>query len=175
MSAESAAAPTIKQTALGDLEPELQNTRTLLERVPDDNLDWKPHPKSMALGSLALHVATLPYWIEHTVDSDHIDLLGLPRNEPPTSRQEILDAFDAHVAAMRAALDGAGDDDLMQPWELRMGDKVLQRMPRLSVMRGFGINHIVHHRAQLGVYLRMLDIPLPPLYGPTADERPNFG
>jgi uncharacterized damage-inducible protein DinB len=176
MSPESPAAPPVKQLALADLEPELANTRTLLQRVPDDNLDWKPHPKSMALGSLALHVATLPFWIEHTVSNDHIDLLGdLPRNPPPTSRQEILDAFDARVAAMRTALEGADDATLLQPWELRMGDRVMQRMPKVAVMRGFGINHFIHHRAQLGVYLRMLDIPLPPLYGPTADERPNFG
>jgi uncharacterized damage-inducible protein DinB len=175
MSAESPAAPSLKQVALGDLEPELQNTRTLLERVPDDNLDWKPHPRSMALGSLALHVATLPFWIEHTVETDHIDLLVMPRNAPPASRQEILDAFDQRVAAMRATLDGAGDADLLQPWELRMGEKVLQRMPKMAVIRGMGINHFIHHRAQLGVYLRMLDIPLPPLYGPSADERPDFG
>lgn len=176
MSTESPAAPSIKQVALGDLEHELASTRTLLERVPDDHLDWKPHPRSMALGGLALHVATLPFWIEHTVGNDHIDLLSdLPRNPPPSSRQDILDAFDTRVAAMRTALEGADDATLLQPWELRMGDRVLQRMPKVAVIRGFGISHFIHHRAQLGVYLRMLDIPLPPLYGPTADEQPNFG
>jgi uncharacterized damage-inducible protein DinB len=175
MSTESPAAPSVQQIALGDLEHELASTRTLLERIPDDQLDWKPHAKSMALGALALHIATLPFWLQHVAESDHLDLLGLPRNAPPASRQEVLDAFDSHVAAMRAALQGADDAALLASWELRMGDKVLQRMPRLAVMRGMGINHFIHHRAQLGVYLRMLDVPLPPMYGPTADERPNFG
>lgn len=175
MSTESADAPSLKQAALGDLEHELASTRTLLERIPDDRLDWKPHPRSMALGSLALHIATLPFWLEHIAGSDHLDLLTQTRNAPPASRQEVLDAFDAHVAAMRAALRDSGDAALVAPWELRMGDKVLQRTPRMAVMRGMGINHLIHHRAQLGVYLRMLDVPLPPLYGPTADERPSFG
>lgn len=176
MSTESPAAPSLKQIALGDLEHELANSRTMLERVPDDNLDWKPHPKSMTLGNLALHVASLPYWIEHTARHDAFNLAtDLSRNDPPTSRQQILDAFEERTAAMRAALNELDDAALMRPWELRMGDKVLQRMPKLGVIRGMGINHFIHHRAQLGVYLRLLDIPLPPLYGPTADEQPNFG
>ncbi len=175
MSAESATAPSIKQVALADLEVELQRTRTLLERIPDDNLDWKPHPKSMALGSLALHIATLPFWIETIASTEYLDLAGMTHNAPPTSLQEILDAFDTRVAAMRAALDGADDATLLGPWELRMGDKVMMRMPRVGMIRGMGISHFIHHRAQLGVYLRLLDIPLPPMYGPSADERPNFG
>lgn len=175
MSAESATAPSVKQVALGDLEVELQRTRTLLERIPDENLDWKPHPKSMALGGLALHVATLPYWIETIASTEYLDLAGMKHNAPPASRQEVLDAFDTHVAAMRAALDAADDATLLGPWELRMGDKVMMRMPRAGMIRGMGISHFIHHRAQLGVYLRLLDIPLPPMYGPSADERPNFG
>lgn len=175
MSTESPAAPSLKQVALGDLQHELANSRAMLERVPDDNLDWKPHPKSMALGSLALHVAMLPYWIEHTAGHDHFDLAtDLVHAEPPTSRQQILDVFEERVAAMHAALDAVDDATLLQPWELRMAGKVMQRMPRIAVIRGMGISHFIHHRAQLGVYLRMLDIPLPPLYGPSADERPSF-
>ena len=174
MTTESPAAPTLKQAALGDLEHELRVTRTLLERVPDDRLDWKPHEKSFSLGALALHVATLPHWITHTVQHDVLDLLGLPRNEPPRSRQDILDAFDRNVAEVRTALDGADDAGLLGPWEMRMGDRVLQRMPKLAVIRSFAISHMIHHRAQLSVYLRLLDVPLPPMYGPTADEQPNF-
>lgn len=176
MSAETAAAPSIKQVALGDLDVEIQRTRTLLERIPDEHLDWKPHPRSMALGGLALHIATLPYWIETIAGTEYLDLAaGLPRNAPPASRQDILDAFDQRVAAMRAALDGANDATMMGPWELRMGDKVMQRLPRVGMIRAMGISHFIHHRAQLGVYLRLLDVPLPPMYGPSADERPNFG
>jgi uncharacterized damage-inducible protein DinB len=176
MSAESPAAPSVQQVALADLDGELKRARTLLERVPDDNLDWKPHPKSMPLGSLALHIATLPYWIETIAGTDYLDLAsGLPRNEPPRSRQDVLDAFDARVAAMRAALERADDATLLGPWELRMAGNVMMRMPRVAMIREMGISHFIHHRAQLGVYLRLLDVPLPPMYGPSADERPNFG
>lgn len=175
MSAESPAAPSVQQLALGDLDAELKRTRTLLERVPDHDLDWKPHPKSMALGSLALHVATLPFWIETVASTDYLDLAGMAHNAPPSSRQDVLDAFDVRVAAMRAALDRADDATLLGTWELRMGDTVMMRMPRVSMIREMGINHFIHHRAQLGVYLRLLDVPLPPMYGPSADERPNFG
>ncbi|HST63525.1 MAG TPA: DinB family protein, partial [Longimicrobium sp.] len=138
MSAETATAPSIKQAALGDLDIEMQRTRTLLERVPDDQLDWKPHPKSMALGSLALHITTIPYWIETIASTEYLDLAGMTHNAPPASRQEILDAFDQRTAAMRAALDRADDATLLGPWELRMGDKVMQRMPRVGMIRGMG-------------------------------------
>jgi uncharacterized damage-inducible protein DinB len=176
MSTESPAAPSLKQLALGDLDRELANSRAVLERVPDEHLDWKPHPKSFSLGSLALHVARLPYWIQNTLENDVFDLAApMPRAAPPTSRQEILDTFEQTVAAMRAALDTADDAALLRPWEMRMGDKVLQRMPKLAVVRSFGISHFIHHRGQLTVYLRQLDVPLPPIYGPTADEQPNFG
>lgn len=175
MSAESSAAPSVQQIALADLEGELKQARTLLERVPGDKLDWKPHHKSMALGGLALHVATLPFWIETIASTDYLDLAGMPHNAPPSSLQDVLDAFDAHVAAMRAALERADDATLLGPWELRMGEKVMMRMPRVAMIRQMGISHFIHHRAQLGVYLRLLDVPLPPMYGPSADERPNFG
>lgn len=175
MSTESAAAPSLKQLALGDLEHELANNRALLERVPDGKLDWKPHPKSFSLGALAIHVARLPFWITATLQNDFFDLAGVGHNAPATTRQEILDAFEQTAAEMRAAMDATDEAALLRMWELRMGDKVLQRMPKLAVVRGFGINHFIHHRGQLTVYLRLLDVPLPPLYGPTADEQPNFG
>ena len=171
---EAGAAPSLKAIALGDLEHELANSRAMLERVPDDRLDWKPHEKSFSLGSLALHVARLPFWITSTVQNDFFDLATATRGTPPTSRQEILDAFEQTVAEMRAALAAADDAALLRPWELRMGEKVLQRMPKIAVIRGFGISHFIHHRGQLSVYLRLLDVPLPPIYGPTADEQPNF-
>jgi uncharacterized damage-inducible protein DinB len=175
MSTEAPATPSLKQLALGDLEHELANNRAVLERVPDGKLDWKPHPKSFSLGELAIHVARLPYWITSTLRADFFDLTGIGHNPGPTSRQDILDAFDETAAEMRAALEATDDAALLRMWELRMGEKVLQRMPKLAVVRGFGISHFVHHRGQLTVYLRLLDVPLPPLYGPTADEQPNFG
>jgi uncharacterized damage-inducible protein DinB len=175
MSTIETTSPSLKQLALGDLNHELNTTRKLLERVPEAHLDWKPHEKSMTLGGLALHVATIPYWLTRVLSADHFDLATAGRNPPPTSRQEILDAFEERVAAMRQLLDAADDAALTRTWQLRRGEQVLQTMPRVAVIRAMGINHMVHHRAQLSVYLRMLDVPLPPMYGPTADEQPNFG
>ncbi len=174
-STETATRPSLKQLALGDLNHELGLTRKLLERVPDAHLDWKPHEKSMTLGGLALHVATIPYWVSRVLEADFFDLAGATRNPPPASRQEILDAFEDRVANMRQALDAADDASLTVPWQLRRGEQVLQTMPRLAVIRTMGISHLIHHRAQLGVYLRMLNVPLPAMYGPSADEAPTFG
>ncbi|HEX6042417.1 DinB family protein [Longimicrobium sp.] len=172
---ETAATPSLKAAALGDLEQELRVSRSLLERVPEDRLDFKPHEKSFSLGSLATHIANLPYWITATLQSDSFDLSNVSHREPAANRQELLKLFDDTAADMRAALDAASDADLLRTWELRMGDRVLQRMPKLGVIRGMGISHFIHHRGQLSVYLRLLDVPLPPMYGPTADERPSFG
>ncbi|MBW3569935.1 MAG: DinB family protein [Gemmatimonadetes bacterium] len=169
------AAPSLRELALGDLNHEMNTTRRLLERVPDAHLDWKPHGKSMTLGGLALHVATLPSWMTHTLQNDFFDIVSVTRNAPPSGVQQILDAFEATSRALRQALDEAGDEALMRPWQLRRGEQVLMTMPRAAMLRGFGLNHIIHHRAQLSVYLRLLDVPLPPMYGPTADEQPSFG
>lgn len=168
-------APSLKQLALGDLNHELNTTRKLLERVPEAHLDWKPHEKSMSLGGLALHVATIPYWLTRVLSADFFDLAGATRNPPPTRVQQILDAFEERVAEMRRLLDASDDAALTAPWQLRRGEQVLQTMPRLAVIRTMAINHLIHHRAQLGVYLRLLDVPLPAMYGPSADEQPTFG
>lgn len=169
---ETAAAPGIKQLALGELEHELAVTRRLLERVPGDKLDWKPHEKSFSLGQLAQHVAQLSFWITHSLAVDFFDVAApFPRAEPAKSTQELLDIFDAKTAEMRQALDAADDALLMRPWHMRSGEQVLQTMPTISVLRTVGLNHIIHHRGQLSVYLRLLDVPLPMMYGPTADER----
>jgi uncharacterized damage-inducible protein DinB len=168
---ETATAPSLKQLALGDLNHELGLTRKLLERVPEAHLDWKPHEKSMALGGLALHIATIPYWLIRILEADFFDIASATRNPPPNSLQDILDAFDDRVANMRRALDAADDAALTSVWQLRRGEQVLQSMPRVAIIRAMGISHMIHHRAQLGVYLRMLDVPLPAMYGPTADEQ----
>lgn len=172
---EAAATPSLKAVALGDLEQELAVTRSLLERVPDDKLDWKPHEKSFSLGALATHVANLPFWITATVQNDFFDLAAVTHRPSAGNRQELLELFEQTAAEMRAALAPADDAALLRTWELRMGDKVVMRMPKLAVIRGMGISHFIHHRGQLSVYLRLLDVPLPPMYGPTADERPSFG
>ncbi|HEU4884343.1 MAG TPA: DinB family protein [Longimicrobium sp.] len=171
---EAGTSPSLKQLALGDLNHELGTTRKLLERVPEAHLDWKPHEKSMTLGGLALHVATIPFWARRVLEADFFDLMTATRNPPPTTLQEILDAFEERTGGMRQALDAADDASLTQPWQLRRGEQVLQTMPRLAVIRTMCINHMIHHRAQLSVYLRQLDVPLPPMYGPTADEQPAW-
>jgi uncharacterized damage-inducible protein DinB len=145
-----------------------------LERIPE-NFDWKPHPKSMALGRLAQHLAEIPHWTTETLSKDELDLAppGAPAHQPPpamTKKSEILETFDKNVAEAKAALAAANDDQLMKPWSLKMGGKTILTMPRVAVVRNFVLNHNVHHRAQLGVYLRLNDVAVPSIYGPSADE-----
>lgn len=166
---------TLRALLLGDLEQELASTRRVLERVPEDHLSWKPHEKSMSLGGLALHLANVLTWQSGIMAADAFDLAHVPPNlAPPTSRRQILDAFDANREAVLAAAEALDDDALAATWTLRIGDHVLSRQPRATALRMLGLSHMVHHRAQLGLYLRLLDIPLPPVYGPTADEKGSF-
>jgi uncharacterized damage-inducible protein DinB len=164
----------INQALLPEFDMEMANTRKTLERVPDDKLGWKPHEKSMTMGRLAGHLAELPTWGQTTIANDSHDIA--PAGAPPQpamtakSRQETLDAFDKNVASMRAAIAGASDDQLMKPWSLLKGGQTLMTMPKIAVLRGFVMNHAIHHRAQLGVYLRLNDIAVPSIYGPSADE-----
>ena len=155
---------------LPEFDHEMTVTRKLLERVPDDKLDWKPHAKSFALGQLAQHVATIPMWGGVTVTQSEIDIGGDQKQPEVRSRAALLEMFDKNVAATRAALSGKSDAELMAPWALKKDGHTLFSMPKAGVWRGFVMSHLIHHRAQLGVYLRMNDIPLPPMYGPTADE-----
>jgi uncharacterized damage-inducible protein DinB len=164
----------ISQSLLPEFDQEMVNTRKTLERVPDDKLTWKPHEKSMALGRLAGHLAELSGWSVEIINKDVLDFAppGAPPAQPmiATSRQQILDAFDKGVPAARAAIAGASDEHLMKSWTLAMGGKPLFTMPRVVVLRSFVMNHVIHHRAQLGVYLRLNDVPVPSIYGPSADE-----
>lgn len=155
---------------LPEFDHEMTVTRKLLERVPDDKLTWKPHQKSYSLGQLAQHLATIPMWGSVTLTEPEIDLGG---GQPPAlaqSRAELLTIFDGHVAKTRAALVGKSDAEFMVPWSLKRDGHVIFSMPKASVWRSFVMNHLIHHRAQLGVYLRMQDVPLPSVYGPSADE-----
>ncbi len=164
----------ISQALLPEFDQEMANTRKTLERVPDDRFDWKPHPKSGTMGWLAGHVANIPGWAATSIEKDSLDIqppgAPPPQMPVPRSRKEILDLFDQGSATARAAITSASDEHLMKPWTLLQGGKTIFTMPRIAVLRGFVMNHLIHHRAQLGVYLRLNDIPVPSTYGPSADE-----
>ena len=164
----------IRDALLPEFDHEMANTRKTLERVPDDKLDWKPHEKSWSMGSLATHLSTIPSWAFETIQKDSLDIAPPggppPRQAPAASTQELLDRFDKSVTAGREAIAGASDEHLMKPWSLLSGGNIVLTMPRIAVLRGFVMSHTIHHRAQLGVYLRLNDIPVPAIYGPSADE-----
>ena len=159
----------IAASLLPEFDQEMASTRRLLERVPTDKGQWKPHPKSFALGHLAQLVSWMPGWIANTLRHTELDLLGAP-GYSFESTATLLAGFDQHVRDGREALAAAKDADFAVPWSLTRGDRVLMTAPRAAVVR-MHISHLSHHRGQLTVYLRMLDVPIPPIYGPTADER----
>jgi uncharacterized damage-inducible protein DinB len=166
----------VTEVALGDIESELATTRRFLEALPDDKLDWKPHQKSNALGRLAMHIIELVklQGLILTVD-DGFNILaptaGPPKRRLVSSRADALDTFDRSATHLRTALAAATDESLVMPWTLRLGDRVMGTGTRAAVLRRNGISHLVHHRAQLGLYYRLLDIPVPDTYGPTADTK----
>lgn len=163
---------TALQLAIGDLEQELSQTRRILERVPEEHLDWRPHEKSWTLGELAQHIVNLPFWQTRIVEADEFDLAtSPPPSAGPRSREELLERFDRSATALRDAVARLDEQALGARWTLRQGDRVLIALPRAAVLRGMGISHLIHHRGQLTVYLRLLDTPVPGLYGPSADER----
>lgn len=163
---------TNKQLAAGDFATELALTRRLLERVPEEHFGWKPHPRSWSLGELAMHIATIPMWTGAILRQDAFDLATLPRdrNRAPESAQALLDTFDRNAEAARGVFDALDADGLTGAWTLRRGDHVLNETTRGAALRQMGLSHLIHHRGQLTVYLRLLDVPVPGLYGPSADE-----
>lgn len=172
--AESSAtndAQAFHDAAFGDVERELAITRRVLEAIPDDRFDWKPHPKSMSLGQLAIHVAYLPDWARGALASDVLDFATAPR--PPQSVsgvKELLEHFDRNAAALRAALAAFDPAKYRDLWTLRNGDQVFVSKPRPVVYRVWSMNHLIHHRGQLCVYLRLLDVKVPTVYFNTADD-----
>lgn len=164
----------LSDALLPEFDLEMANTRKTLERVPDDKFDWKPHEKSTAMGGLATHLSNIPTWANYTIDQDSLDLapggVPLPGATPAKSNAELLETFDSNVAKARAAIAGASDEDLFKGWALQRAGNTIMTLPKMAVLRGFVMSHIIHHRAQLGVYLRLNDIPVPPIYGPSADE-----
>ncbi len=161
----------LNEDLLEDFDQELAHTRTVLQRVPQDRMGWRPHPKSWTLGTLANHLVWLPTWVPSALLEDSRDLDRQEgRLEIIESKQALLDLFDWNVDAARRALAACSGEGLHEPWSLRRGSRILFTLPRERVIRTYVLNHIIHHRAQLGVYLRMNDVPLPPIYGPSADE-----
>jgi uncharacterized damage-inducible protein DinB len=159
----------IAESLRPEFEQEMTTTRRLLERVPGERAEWKPHPKSFALGHLAQLLSWMPGWIANTLRETELDLLTAP-GYSFESTETLLKGFDANVAAARAALGAAKDADFGVLWALKRGDRVLFQAPRGTVVRNH-ISHLSHHRGQMTVYLRLLDVPIPSIYGPTADER----
>ena len=160
----------IADALLPEYDHETATTRRLLERVPDGKFDWKPHAKSMSLGELSSHLATMLTWGTSTLDHPAFDV---PESFAPPSlstRADLLATFDKAATATRASLAARTDAEMMAPWSLTRGGKTLFTMPKVAVMRSFVVNHMIHHRGQLSVYLRQLDVPIPSIYGPSADE-----
>jgi uncharacterized damage-inducible protein DinB len=165
---------TISELLLPEFDKEMTSTRKILERVPDDKLDYKPHEKSMALGRLASHVAEMALWGDHTLTLDKLELT--PENKPfiGTSRAEILDHLDRYAKSAREALVRTSDADFQRGWSLIWNGHAVISGSKYEVLRGVVFNHMIHHRAQLGVYLRLNGIPIPGVYGSSADDPKTF-
>ena len=160
----------MKDGLLAEYDHEMGTTRKLLERIGSANLTWKPHEKSMSLGGLATHLSNIPNWGGTILNEASFDLAAAPPNlQEKTSHAEILSAFDATTKQTRAWLDKT-DAELVSPWTLKRGGQEVFTMPRVAAFRSFVLYHIVHHRGQLSVYLRLNGIPVPAIYGPSADE-----
>jgi uncharacterized damage-inducible protein DinB len=161
----------ISQMLLPEYDQEMANTRKMLEQFPEGKNDYAPHPKSMPLGRLAGHVADLPSWATMTMTTEVLNLEP-DQYKPflPKSRQELLERFDKNVAEARAQIAAAPDEAWGKTWSLTLSGKPMMSMPRAAVMRGMVMNHLIHHRSQLGVYLRLNEIAVPGMYGPSADE-----
>jgi uncharacterized damage-inducible protein DinB len=160
----------ITDALLPEFDHEVATTRKLLERVPDENLAWKPHDKSMSLGELASHLATLLSWGSTTLTRSEFELSAEYTRPDLKTRAELLAAFDKEAAAAREALAGRSDAELMAPWSLKRDGVAIFTMPKATVLRSFVMNHMIHHRGQLSVYLRLNNVPVPAMYGPSADE-----
>ena len=158
---------------LPEFDQEMAVTRRLLERSPAGSFDWTPHPKSFTLGALSTHQTRIPRWGERILTQPDYDLTSAPATPPPphATPAEVLAAFDAAVGAVRQLLTTLSEAELQAPWQLKRNGDVMLTVPRVAAFKSFVINHIVHHRGQLSVYLRLLDVPVPAMYGPTADER----
>lgn len=161
---------TISTAMLPEFEQEMDNTRKILERVPEAKFDFKPHEKSMPMGRLAGHVAELPGWGAHTLKLDLLEIEAGQKGFSPSTRKELLETFEKGVKETRELLANVSDEDLRKIWTLKFDGQTIMSMPKVAVLRGVVMNHLIHHRAQLGVYLRLNEVELPGMYGPSADE-----
>lgn len=165
----------IAQAFAAEYDHEMAGVRQHIERIPDDKLGWKPHEKSMTAGQLANHMVNMIEWLRLAADEDSFDLEpvdGEPWRPPELkSVAELLEAFDAKVPEARASLVKVPDKDMQTPWSLLKAGEPIMTMPRVACIRSMILNHLVHHRAQLGVYLRLNDVPVPGVYGPSADDQ----
>lgn len=162
---------TIGKTLAAELTHEAGTTRKIVERLPAEKFDWKPHEKSMTLRTLATHIIEMLSWTESTLTQDGLDFATMDYKPPVfETTASMLEALDKNVAASLAVLSTIDDAEMFKSWTMRNGEKVYFEMPRIAVMRSFVLNHVIHHRGQLAVYIRMLDIPVPEIYGPSADE-----
>lgn len=160
----------LSQALLPEFDHEMANTRKSLERIQDDKLSFRPHPKSTTLGGLATHLATINGWTDSILGTDSFDVSTAPSATEIKSRDAVLAEFDKNVAAARKKIASATDAQLLKPWSLLSKGQNVFTLPRIAVLRSFILSHTIHHRAQLGVYLRLNDIPVPSIYGPSADE-----
>ena len=172
MSTGTAMSSNLAAALIGELQMEAAATRKCLERIPPEKFDYKPHEKSMSMVKLAAHVAEMVEWAKDTVETTGIDFATIDYKPfEPRTTAELVEYLDKNVAAAIEALQHTSDEAMMEDWTLRNGEEVYFTMPRIQCLRGMVFNHIVHHRGQLSVYLRMNDIPVPALYGPSADEK----
>ncbi|GAB3734599.1 hypothetical protein GCM10027594_16140 [Hymenobacter agri] len=167
------AAPTLQTALSQELKQELALTRRLLERVPTDKFDWQPHPKSMKLGTLASHMANLVGFLQISLQGPETDMATVQFPPSPTETDEVLRRFDINAENIHKALADVDDATFRDMWTMRRGEQVFMKMPRTAVARVLVLNHLIHHRGQMSVYLRLLDIPVPAIYGGSADEAPQ--
>lgn len=160
----------IKDLLIPEWENEIKITRRMLERVPFEKGDWKPHEKSFTLGRLSTHVAEIPGWLTMTLTTNELDFAAGGKPNKPATKEELIQLFETEAAKATALLLEATDENFSSNWTLRNGEIIYFTLPKTVVVRNWVLNHIVHHRAQLSVYLRLLDVPVPGVYGPSADE-----
>ncbi len=161
------------QATLAAFDQIVAGSRAVLQAVPEDRMGWRPHERSWTLGELATHLANIPNWTMPTLASSEFDVAPAdqeaPRMEACSTTGELIEALDASSTAARAAIEGCSDEDMAGPWTMLVAGEPRFTLPKAVVLRTFILDHMIHHRAQIGVYLRLLDVPVPPVFGPTAD------
>jgi uncharacterized damage-inducible protein DinB len=161
----------IRQGMIREIEHEGSQTKKILERIPIDKFNWKPHEKSREIGQLAIHVAQIPAWASRVLAATNFDMMSFKREFPEIkSTDDLIKISNANIQKAIDDLQKANDEDMMMMWTFRRGDQIIFTLPRAAVIRSMAMNHLIHHRGQLSVYLRLLNIPVPGMYGPSADE-----